>query len=186
MSFDIYVIVPSHSWPTARQLDDALVSMGYPVRLGDRSPSAWEKPLAPVPVDPIRFIVENADQAEALGQPVGTQVEMPYEIAMPVVFGGVTLDPDFGMEPVADAETFNSRISGLADGPTAEAGDHLVWFSHHADQRNYNAAMYILSALILKFNGHGFEQQGMSHGRDTFARDLLESLYVDPVENPFS
>lgn len=185
MSFDIYVLVPAGSWPTARELDDALVSMGYPVRLGARSPSAWEAPLAPVAAEPIRFIVENADQAKALGQPVGAQVEMPTELAMPVVLDGVMLDPDFGMEAVTDAEAFNARLSDFADGPSAETGDYLVWFSHHADQRNYNAAMYVLSALILKFNGHGFEPQGMSHGRKAFARELMDSLYPHPIENPF-
>lgn len=48
MSFDIYVHLPARSWPTARQLDEALVAAGYPVRLGARTDTAWDAPLAPV------------------------------------------------------------------------------------------------------------------------------------------
>lgn len=185
MSFDIYVLVPARSWPTARQLDDALIAAGYPLRLGPRSTLAWDAPLAPVAAEPLRFIVQDANQAQALGQPLGAQVEMPYEIAMPVVLNDVALDPDFGIETLADAEAFNSRLTDFEDGPAAGVGDYLVWFSHHVDQRSYNAGMYILASLILCFDGHGFEMQGMSGGREAFARELLDSLYTDPVENPF-
>lgn len=104
---------------------------------------------------------------------------------MPVVLDGSALDPDFGMEAVTDAQALNAQLGSFQDGPVAELGDLLVWFSHHSDQRNYNAAMYILSTLIINFGGHGFEMQGMSHGRESFARELLDSLYPDPVENPF-
>jgi hypothetical protein len=184
MSFDIYVLVPAQSWPTARQLDDALVAAGYPLRLGARSSVAWDEPLAPVAAEPIRFNVQDANQARALGKPVGAEVEIPREIPMPVVLDDVLLDPDFGMETITDPDAFNSREEDFQDGPVAQFGDYLVWFSHHVDQRNYNAGMYILSALILHFKGHGFERQGMSHGREAFARELLDSLYIDPVENP--
>lgn len=184
MSFDIYVVVPARSWPTARELDDALVAAGYPARLGERSASAWSAPLAPVPAEPIEFTVHDADQARALGQPVGTQMEMPHEIMMPVVLDDVVLDPDFGIDMLTDAASLNSQLTGMQADFAAEPGDHLVWFSHHVDQRNYNAGMYILAALILHFDGYGFEMQGMSHGREAFARELLDSLYPDPVENP--
>lgn len=186
MSFDIYVLVPARSWPTARQLDDAIIAASYPVRLGPRSAEAWEVSLAPVPAEPFRFVIQDANQANALGQPIGSEVEIPNEIAMPAVLDGTALDPDFGMEVIADLEEFNSRMADFKDVPLADAGDHLIWFSHHSDQRNYNAAMYILAVLILNFSGYGFEWQGMSHGRDLFAQELLDSLYENPVEDPFA
>jgi len=185
MSFDIYVLVPAGSWPTARQLDDALVKAGYPMRLGNRAEAAWDAPLAPIPGEPIKFKIEDASHAEILGKPVGSEMEMPHEIPMAVVLNGVELDPDFGMEVVEDADAFNSRLLEFDDGPKAQNGDHLIWFSHHVDQRNYNAGMYILAALILSFHGYGFESQGMSHGREAFAKELLDSLYENPIENPF-
>lgn len=186
MSFDVYVLVPAGSWPTARQIDDALIANDCPVRMGPRPASAWDAPLAPVPAEPIRYIVENPAQAAALGRSLGEQVEIPHHIVMPVVLDGAVLDPDFGMEAVTDSYALNSQLSSLQDGPVAALGDLLVWFSHHSDQRNYNAAMYILAVHIMKFDGHGFEMQGMSHGRALFARELLDSLYTDPAENPFS
>jgi hypothetical protein len=186
MSFDIYVLVAAQSWPTARQLDDALVSAGYPLRLGARSDAEWMGPLAPVAAEPIRFVVRDENQARILDQPIGTQVEMPHEIAMPVILDGEDLDPDFGMETVFDAENLNAKLREFENGPAAESGDQLVWFSHHVDQRNYNAGMYILAALILRFDGHGFETQGMSHGQNAFAQELLDSLYSNPIKNPFA
>ncbi|MEO7688445.1 MAG: hypothetical protein ABIS51_04100 [Sphingomonas sp.] len=186
MSFDIYVLVPARSWPTARQLDDALLEAGYPVRLGDRSPLAWDAPLAPVAAEPIRFTVQDANQAQILGQPVGAEMEMPHEIVMPVVLDDVVLDPDFCWETLTDVASLNSQLEDIQAGAVAEIGDHLVWFSHHVDQRNYNAGMYILAALILRFDGYGFEMQGASHGREAFVRELLESLYPEPVENPLA
>lgn len=104
---------------------------------------------------------------------------------MPVALDGAALDPDFGMEMITDPEALNARLQEFADAPVAEAGDHLLWFSHHVDQRHYNAGMYILSALILKFDGYGFAPQGMSHGREAFVGELMTSLYPAPVENPF-
>jgi hypothetical protein len=185
MSFDIYVLVPARSWPTARQLDDALVSAGYPLRLGARSDAAWNGPLAPVVAEPIRFTIQDENQARILGQPIGAQMEMPHDIAMPVILDGEELDPDFGMEAVSDTDHLNKKLREFEAGPVAEDGDQLVWFLHHVDQRNYNAGMYILAALILQFDGHGFEAQGTSHGREDFAKELLDSLYSDPVKNPF-
>jgi hypothetical protein len=82
MSFDIYVLVPARSWPTARQLDDALIAAGYPLRLGERSDAAWKGPLEPVAAEPIPFIVQDANQAQIFGQPVGAQMEMPHETVM--------------------------------------------------------------------------------------------------------
>lgn len=185
MSFDIYALIPARSWPTARQLDRALLDSGYPVRLGERVDTAWEGLLAPVAAEPIRFFIQDANQAQLLGQPIGSEYEFPHEVVMPVTLDGIELEPDFGMEEVVGAEDLNARLSAFDGMPSAHDGDLLIWFSHHTDQRNYNAGMYILAALILQFDGHGFEMQGMSHGKETFAKELLDSLYENPVENPF-
>lgn len=103
---------------------------------------------------------------------------------MPISLNGVDLDPDFGIETVTEADAFNLRLADFEAGPGAEVSDQLVWFSHHVNQLNHNAGMYVLSALILQFEGHGFEMQGMTHGREAFARELLDSIYPNPIENP--
>src|SRR4051794_23169285 len=107
MSFDIYVLVPARSWPTARQLDDAIVAAGYPLRLGQRSDAAWASPLAPVHAEPIAITFQ---QAQALGLPVGAALELPYEVVMPVILDGIELDPDFGIDTVSDPVELNATL----------------------------------------------------------------------------
>jgi len=183
MSFDIYVLVRANSWPTARQFDDSLVAASYPLRLGPRSDEAWDAPLAPVPAKPIAISLE---QAQALGRPVGAPLEWSYDVGMPIVLDGIELDPDFGIEVVSDAEELNSTLRKFEGSPVAETGDYLMWFSHHVDQRHWNGAVYVLAAMILQFSGFAFELQGMSGGREPFANELFDTLYSDPVENPFA
>jgi hypothetical protein len=186
VSFDLYVLVPQASWPTARQLNDALAAQGLPTRLGERDDDQWDKPLAPVVGDSSYFTVETAEHAKLIGQPTGTRIPIPNEAAMPLILEGRKLDPDFGMTTLDDPAETNRDLVRLGSDVRAHAGDHLVWFSHHADQWNWNASMDVLATFIRAFDGYGFEFQGLSHGRESFASELLQSLYENPQENPLA
>ena len=183
MSFDLYVLVPRDRWPTAQQLDNALAAEGFPVRLGARDGRNWNAPVAPVVGEPIKFIVQNAQHAEATGRAIGDTIEFPTETVMPLQLDGRELDPDFGIECLDDPANVNAQLKELGSDVVAMSGDYLVWFSHHSDPYNYNCSMYVLSALIRRFDAYGFEFQGMSHGREQFASELIGSLYQNPDEN---
>ncbi|RPF71430.1 hypothetical protein [Aurantiacibacter spongiae] len=182
MSFDINVHVPGHTWPTARQLDAALVELRFPARLGDRGADLWESPLAPVPLEPIITTITDQQHARLLGVEVGAPYSMPNEMVMPVLLDGDIRDPDFGIQSIDEPSELAEQMAELGAARPVAVGDRLVWFSHHTDPWNYNAAMYVLVALIRSFDGFGFELQGMSCGREDFASELLDSLYPDPAE----
>ncbi len=183
MSFDLYVLVPRDRWPTAHQLDEALAAEGFPVRLGARDGRDWNAPVAPVVGEPTKFLIQNVEHAEATGKAVGDTIEFANEIVMPLQLEGRELDPDFGIDCLADPADVNAQLKEIGADITAMVGDYLVWFSHHSDRFNYNASMYVLSALIRRFGAYGFEFQGMSHGQEQFASELLGSLYQNLDEN---
>jgi hypothetical protein len=155
MSFDYFVAVHENKWPTAKAVQAALESLGYPVSLVSASDAALTAPTRWLSV-----IFE--------GRPVELEVEIEQATDAD--------DPEslWGFYARQAAPSF--AISN---------GDYFLNLIFRSDADEIRAGLYLAAAMIRAFDGYGFENQYETHGGTEFADQLVAeasdaSAFKDP------
>jgi len=157
MSFDYFVAVHRQDWPTAEHVQQNLESLGYPLRLA-------EAPALPFTV---------ADFLEGLpvvfeGRPVVLEAEI--DVATDAD------DPESLFGYIAECAASNFKISN---------GDYFLTLTFRSDADQIRAGLYLAAAMILSFDGYGFENQAETHGGLDFAEQLLaEAADAEAFDSP--
>jgi hypothetical protein len=145
MSFDYFVAVHSDEWPTAAAVQTALEGLGYPVSL-------------------------VSALGEAFSVAKGT-------FSLPVIFEGrqVRLEADIVQATDAnDPESLWGSIAKCAAPNFAISnGDYFLTLTFRSDADQVRAGLYLAAAMILAFDGYGFENQFETHGGREFADQLV-------------
>jgi hypothetical protein len=144
VSFDYFVAVHNDKWPTAKAVQTALERLGYPVSLAS----------AP---------------GETFSIAKGT-------LGIPVIFEGHPVDLEADIEQATDAndpESLWGYIARCAAPNFAISnGDYFLTLTFRSDPNQVRAGLYLAAAMILAFDGYGFENQFETHGRGEFADQL--------------
>lgn len=145
MSFDYFVAVHKNKWPSAKAVQTSLERLGFPVTLAATPDQA--------------FSVEEGS------------------FGLPVVFEGrsVVLEADIEQATdVDDAESLFGYIAKCAASNFAISnGDYFLILTFRSDADQIRAGLYLAAALILAFDGYGFENQAETHGGAAFAEQLV-------------
>jgi hypothetical protein len=145
VSFDYFVAVHEANWPTTAKVQEALESLNYPLRLID----------APA----IPFAV--ADFREGLAVDFeGKKVILEAYIDQATDAD----DPESLFGYIAECSAPNFKISN---------DDYFLQLTFRSDADQIRAGLYLAAAMILSFNGYGFENQAETHGGKVFAEQLL-------------
>ena len=145
MSFDYFVAVHEKDWPTAEKVQHSLESLGYPLRLADALP--------------LPFAVANFRDGLAVefeGKPVALEADVEQATDAD--------DPESLFGYIAECAAQNFKISN---------GDYFLTLTFRSDADQIRAGLYLAAAMILSFNGYGFENQAETHGGEDFAEQLL-------------
>ena len=157
MSFDYFVAVHEKDWPTAAGVQSALDGLGYPLRLVDARP--------------IPFAVADFKD--------GLAVEFEEKRVLLEAFieqASDADDPDSLYGYIAESAQANFNISN---------GDYFLTLTFRSDADQIRAGLYLAAAIILSFNGYGFENQAETHGGKDFADQLLaEAADAQAFERP--
>ena len=144
MSFDYFVAVHEPDWPTAEKVQGALEALGYPLRLAD-SPS-----------EPFGVKFRNGLAVHFEGKPVLLEADVEQAVDAD--------DPESLFGYIAECAGGNFKISN---------GDYFLTLTFRSDADQIRAGLYLAAAMILSFNGYGFENQAETHGGNDFAAQLL-------------
>jgi len=82
---------------------------------------------------------------------------------------------------LASVEDINDRLAPSAVTERIKTSDVLMSVRVHSASE-MRAASYVISGLIICFNGFGFEPQGGTYGRADFAKSLISG--VDALKEP--
>ena len=144
LSFDYFVAVHNDKWPKAKEVQGALEGLGYPVSLAS----------AP-------------DEAFSIAKGV---------VSLPVIFEGQPVNLEVEIDQVTDANDPESLWGYIAKcaAPnfTISNGDNFLTLTFRSDANQIRAGLYLAAAMILAFDGYGFENQFETHGRGDFANQL--------------
>jgi hypothetical protein len=145
MSFDYFVAVHNDKWPTAKEVQTALKDLGYPVSLTSAPDEAFS--IAKGGAFSIPVIFE--------GQPVVLEADIEQATD--------ANDPESLWGYIAKCAAPNFVISN---------GDYFLTLTFRSDADQIRAGLYLAAAMILAFDGYGFENQFETHGRSEFAGQL--------------
>ncbi len=143
MSTDFYVAVPAGHWPTAATVQQCMADHAYPVQV-KRFPAFKEAK-----------VVTDGALAMIDGKEAYLEGELAPASAIPT-----------------DVKSMNDRLSASSPLETIKADD-VIMSVRVRSPMEMRAASYVISALIVCFDGFGFEPQGNTHGRADFARSLI-------------
>lgn len=157
MSFDYFVAVHRSNWPTAKAVQAALSSLGYPLSL-----------------------LSAPDEAFSIQKDT---------FSLPVIFEGkqITLEADIDRaSETTDAESLWGYIATcVAEDFTISDGDYVLTLTFRSDSDRIRAGLYLMAAVIIAFDGHGFENQFETHGGAEFAHQLVaEASDAAAFEDP--
>jgi hypothetical protein len=145
VSFDYFVAVHRDKWPTAKAVQAALERLSSPVSLSSAPDAA--------------FSIEKST------------------FNLPVAFEGRPTVLEADIEQAADtndAESPWGYIATCAAGNFAISdGDYFLRLTFRSDADQIRAGLYLAAAMILSFDGYGFENQFENHGGTEFAHQLL-------------
>lgn len=143
MSFDYYVAIHKDQWPTSAAVQQALSSLGVPVMLAQSS----DAPLA------------------------------ASDATLQVILEGRSVDLEAEIEQATDVDDPDSLYGALAQkaAPTFKIsnGDWFLTLTFRSDADQIRAGLFIAAAMILSFDGYGFENQFETNGAEPFAAQLL-------------
>jgi hypothetical protein len=160
MSFDYFVAVRQQDWPTAASVQNALMDLDYPLRLRDAPPSP--------------FTIAH------------------FKEGLPVEFEGNSVLLEADIEQATDADDPESLFGYIAQCAAQNFkisnGDYFLTLTFRSDAEQIRAGLYLAAAMIVSFNGYGFENQAETHGSEDFARQLLSEAsdakaFERPVES---
>jgi hypothetical protein len=156
MSFDYFVAVHRDKWPTAKAVQAALARLGYPVSLA-------------------------AAPDEAFSVPRGA-------FSLPVIFEGRPVVLEANTEQATDAidpeSLWGYMAKCAAPSFAISNGDYFLTLTFRSDADQVRAGLYLAAAIILAFDGYGFENQFETHGRGEFADQLVaEASDASAFEN---
>jgi len=144
MSFDYTVVVHKDKWPTAKAVQTALEDLGYPVSLASAPDEAFS-------------IAKDA-------------------FSILVIFEGHPVVLEADIEQATDANDPESRCGYIAKCAAPNFaisnGDYFLTLTFRSDADQVRAGLYLAAAMILTFDGYGFENQFETHGRGEFAAQL--------------
>lgn len=144
MSFDHYIAVHNDLWPTARAVQIALEDLKYSVSLASAPDETFS-------------IAEGA-------------------FNLPVLFEGNPVVLEADIEQATDANDLDSLWGYLAKcaAPnfTISNGDYFLTLTFRSDADQIWAGLYLAAAMILSFDGYGFENQFETDGGSEFAHKL--------------
>jgi len=143
MSIDFYLAMPAANWPAADAVQQCMAAHAYPVQI-KRFPSLNSG-----------HIVTDGALAMIDGKDTYLEGELAVASAMP-----------------ADVNGLNDRLSASASPEKIKPEDVLMSIRVRTSNE-VRAASYVISALIVCFDGFGFEPQGNTSGRADFARSLI-------------
>lgn len=146
MSVDFYVAVPATHWPTAAAVQQCMKERAFPIEL-KRFPT----------LDRAR-VVNDGVLVAIDGKDAYLEGELAPASLMP--------------EAVDDV---NGRLSGRAASERIGRGD-VVLSIRIRTPNEMRATAYVVSALIVCFDGFGFEPHGDTYGREQFAETLLQGV----------
>lgn len=96
---------------------------------------------------------------------------------LPVIFEGRSVVLEADIEQATDAndpETLWGYIANCAAPNFAISnGDYFLTLTFRSDADQIRAGLYLAAAMILAFNGYGFENQFETHGNVEFANQLV-------------
>jgi hypothetical protein len=143
MSTDFYVAVPAGHWPSAAAVQQCMADHAYPVQI--RHFPALRK--AKVVTDGALAIID------------GKEAYLEGELASASAIS-------------TDVTSINDRLSASSPLETIKADD-VIMSVRLRSPTEMRAASYVISALIVCFDGYGFEPQGNTHGCADFARSVI-------------
>ena len=145
MSFDYFVAVHNDKWPTAKAVQAALERLGYPVSLASAPDEAFS-------------VVKGT-------------------FGIPVIFEGHPVELEADVEQATDADDPESLWGYIAmcaaPNFVISNGDYFLTLTFRSDADQIRAGLYLAAAMILAFDGYGFENQFETHGRGEFADQLI-------------
>jgi len=157
VSFDYFVAVHHGKWPTAKAVQAALERLGYPVSLASAPDEAFS-------------VVKGT-------------------FGIPVIFEGHPVELEADVEQATDADDPESLWGYIAmcaaPNFAISNGDYFLTLTFRSDADQIRAGLYLAAAMILAFDGYGFENQFETHGGSKFAHQLLAeasdpSAFEDP------
>ncbi|WP_242115820.1 hypothetical protein [Sphingomonas lacusdianchii] len=143
MSVDFYVAVPAANWPTAAAVQQCMTDGGFPVAI-KRFPTLDS---AGVVRDGVLVAIDGHDAY--------LEGELAPAMLMP-----------------EDVKILNDRLSRVSASERID-GKHAVLSIRISMPNEMRATAYVISALIICFDGFGFEPQGDTYGRKDFAQTLI-------------
>ncbi len=143
MSVDFYVAVHAANWPTAAAVQQCLVDHTYPVQI-KRFPA----------LDGGRVVTDGA-----LAMIDGKEAYLEGELARASAMA-------------TDVKMINDRLAASPN-PERIKQDDAIMSVRVRSPTEVRAASYVISALIVCFDGMGFEPQGNTSGRGDFAKSLI-------------
>jgi hypothetical protein len=72
-----------------------------------------------------------------------------------------------------DVEMINKQLAATSGSFRISPNDAVISI-HLRSPAEMRAASYVISGLIVCFQGYGFEPQGNAHGREDFAKTLID------------
>lgn len=148
MSVDFYVAVPAANWPTPVAIQQCMADHAYPVRL-KRFPALSEK-----------LVVTDGSLALIDGKDAYLEGELATSPAIQDT-----------------TDEINDRLSASAATERVKKSDVIMSFRVRSAVE-MRAASYVISALIVCFDGFGFEPQGNTYGRAEFVQSLMGGVEV--------
>ncbi len=145
MSVDFYVAVPAANWPTAELVQRCMTERAYPVQV-KHFPSFSPNQVV---TDGILVTADGGTEAYLEGE----------------LFSAVS--------GRADVDSINTRLATTSDRFRISSGDAVMSIRVRSPAE-MRAASYVIAGLIVCFHGYGFEPQGNGHGRDDFAKTLID------------
>lgn len=143
MSIDFYLAMPAANWPTTEAVQQCVAAQAYPVQI-KRFPSLNS-----------RHIVTDGVLAMIDGKEAYLEGDLAVASAIPT-----------------DVNGLNDTLSASAS-PERIKRDDVLMSIRVRTPNEMRAASYVVSALIVCFDGFGFEPQGNTSGRADFARSLI-------------
>lgn len=143
MSADFYFVMPVAHWPTVAAVQKCVADRAYPIQIK-------------------RFPALNGGHIVADGALVTIDGKYAY---LEGEAAAASMIPD-------EIKSINDRLGASASHENIKEGDAIMSIRVRSPTE-VRAASYVISALIVCFDGFGFEPQGNTSGRADFARSLI-------------